>query len=206
MAEGMGDDIQYAQYCSARDDGNTHEQAVADISKRYGGTPQSIERALGFYPKYTPGKFYGRPTGKPTGLGTRIKSAFGMAEEIIGQPEFDNMDNAGRGVYSGAEKTATTKHRLGSHQYEVTTEQDGDGDLYYFIYVNGKQMFYATSSSGVYEDKLGSRISSALLDEHKKATAQMFDSDDEDNEESSFVPDEDSNFKKPNNPNRTGKG
>jgi len=128
----------------------------------------------------------------------------GMTEKIIGQPKIDNMDNAGRGVYSGAEKTATTKHRLGSHEYEVTTEQDGDGDLYYFIYVNGKQMFYATNS-GVYEDKLGSRISSALLDEHKKATAQMFDSDDEDNEESSFVPDEDSNFKKPNNPNRTGK-
>jgi hypothetical protein len=80
VKEGMGDDIVYSQYCSARDDGNTHEQAVADISKRYGDAPQSIERALGFYPKYTPGKFYGRPTGKPTGLGTRIKSAFGMNE------------------------------------------------------------------------------------------------------------------------------
>jgi hypothetical protein len=35
----------------------------------------------------------------------------------------------------------------------------------------------------VYEDKLGSRISSALLDEHKKATAQMFDSDEDEDED-----------------------
>ena len=110
------------------------------------------------------------------------ENSHNVTEKIIGQPKIDNMDNAGRGVYSGAEKTATTKHRLGSHVYEVTTEQDGDGDLYYFIYVNGKQVFYATSS-GVYENKLGSRISSALLDEHKKATAQMFDSDEDEDED-----------------------
>jgi len=106
----------------------------------------------------------------------------GMTEKIIGKPKIDHMDNAGHGSYSAAENTASTQHRLGSHEYEVTTEQDGDGDLYYFIYVDGKQMFYATSS-GVYEDKLGSRISSALLDEHKKATAHLFDSDEDEDED-----------------------
>jgi hypothetical protein len=105
----------------------------------------------------------------------------GMTEKIIGKPKIDHMDNAGHGSYSAAENTASTQHRLGSHEYEVTTEQDGDGDLYYFIYVDGKQMFYATGS-GVYEDKLGSRISSALLDEHKKATAHLFDSDEDEDD------------------------
>ena len=104
----------------------------------------------------------------------------GVAEEIIGQPEFDHTDNAGRGSYSAAEYTATSKHRLGSHVYEVTTEQDGDGDFYYFIYENGKEIFSSSQPSN--KNQLGDRISSALLDEHKKATAHLFDSDDEDDD------------------------
>ena len=103
-----------------------------------------------------------------------------VAEEIIGQPDFEHTGNAGRGSYSAAEYTATTKHQLGSHVYEVTTEQDGDGDFSYFIYENGKEIFSSIQPSN--KNQLGHRISSALLDEHKKATAHLFDSDDDDDD------------------------
>ena len=102
----------------------------------------------------------------------------GVTEEIIGQPEFDHTGNAGRGSYSAAEYTATTKHQLGSHAYEVTTEQDGDGDFSYFIYENDKEIFSSIQPSN--KNQLGHRVSSALLDEHKKATAHLFDSEDDD--------------------------
>ena len=105
-------------------------------------------------------------------------SSNGMAEEIIGQPEFDHTGNAGRGSYGAAEYTATSKHRVGSHVYEVTTEQDGDGDFSYFIYENDKEIFSSIQPSN--KNQLGHRISSALLDEHKKATAHLFDSEDDD--------------------------
>ena len=105
----------------------------------------------------------------------------GVAEEIIGQPDFEHTGNAGRGSYSAAEYTATTKHRVGSHAYEVTTEQDGDGDFSYFIYENGKEIFSSIQPSN--KNQLGHRISSALLDEHKKATAHLFDSDEDDYED-----------------------
>jgi len=101
----------------------------------------------------------------------------GVAEEIIGQPEFEHTGNAGYGSYGAAEYTATTKHRVGSHAYEVTTEQDGDGDFSYFIYENGKEIFSSIQPSN--KNQLGHRISSALLDEHKKATAHLFDSDED---------------------------
>ena len=101
-----------------------------------------------------------------------------VAEEIIGQPDFDHTGNAGRGSYGAAEYTATTKHRVGSHAYEVTTEQDGDGDFSYFIYENGKEIFSSIQPNN--KNQLGHRISSALLDEHKKATAHLFDSDEDD--------------------------
>ena len=104
-----------------------------------------------------------------------------VAEEIIGQPDFDHTGNAGRGSYGAAEYTATTKHRVGSHAYEVTTEQDGDGDFSYFIYENGKEIFSSIQPSN--KNQLGHRISSALLDEHKKATAHLFDSDEDDYED-----------------------
>ena len=102
----------------------------------------------------------------------------GVTEEIIGQPDFEHTGNAGYGSYGAAEYTATTKHRLGSHVYEVTTEQDGDGDFSYFIYENDKEIFSSIQPSN--KNQLGHRISSALLDEHKKATAHLFDSEDDD--------------------------
>ena len=113
-------------------------------------------------------------------LNTKVneKCEQGVAEEIIGQPEFDHTGNAGRGSYGAAEYTATTKHRLGSHVYEVTTEQDGDGDFSDFIYENGKEIFSSIQPSN--RNQLGHRISSALLDKHKKATAHFFDSEDDD--------------------------
>ena len=101
-----------------------------------------------------------------------------FTEEIIGQPEFEHTGNAGYGSYGAAEYTATTKHRVGSHAYEVTTEQDGDGDFSYFIYENGKEIFSSIQPSN--KNQLGHRISSALLDKHKKATAHLFDSDEDD--------------------------
>ena len=71
--EGMGDDIQYDQYCSARDEGKTHEQAVAQIAQRYGSTPKNVEYALNGYPEYAP-KTFGRR------IKSAVKSAFGMGE------------------------------------------------------------------------------------------------------------------------------
>ena len=108
----------------------------------------------------------------------KMEEGLGVAEEIIGQPDFDHTGNAGRGSYGAAENTATTKHQLGSHVYEATTEQDGDGDFSYFIYENGKEIFSSIQPSN--RNQLGHRISSALLDEHKKATAHLFDSDEDD--------------------------
>jgi len=107
-----------------------------------------------------------------------------MDEEVIGQPEVGHPGQAGQGSYSDAEHTAKTQHRLGSHTYTVTSEQDNDGDFYYFIYENGQKVFYGTEMDGdeldVHEDALGPKISSALIAEHKQATAHLYADEDAD--------------------------
>jgi len=111
--EGMGDDIQYGQYCSARDEGKTHEQAVAQIAQRYGRTPKSVEYALNGYPEYTPGIFHGRrdhgagPEVKPS-LGSRIKSAFGM-----GEGELDEMNKTAYMIHQAIETPGKSFNAFG---------------------------------------------------------------------------------------------
>ena len=111
------------------------------------------------------------------------KQSQGVEEELVGQPQSGHPGQAGQGSYSAAEHTAKTQHRLGSHTYTVTSEQDNDGDFYYFIYENGEKVFYGTEMDSdelsVHEDKLGPKISSALIDEHKKATAHLYNDEDD---------------------------
>ena len=97
-----------------------------------------------------------------------------VAEAIVGKPRYSAPHQSGRGFYSAAEYMVRTNHQLGSHAYTAVTQVDGDNDRYYFIYQKGNKepVFYATDM-GEFEvrtDKLGNRISNAIMTAHRKAT------------------------------------
>lgn len=99
-----------------------------------------------------------------------------VAEAIVGKPRYSAPHQSGRGFYSAAEYMVRTNHQLGSHAYTAVTQVDGDNDRYYFIYQkdNKEPVFYATDM-GEFEvrtDKLGNRISNAIMTAHREATDQ----------------------------------
>jgi len=98
----------------------------------------------------------------------------GMAEAIVGKPKYSEPHQSGRGLYSAADYRVRTNHQLGSHVYTAVTEVDGDNDRYYFIYQKGNKepVFYATDMGRfeVRTDKLGNRISNAIMTAHREAT------------------------------------
>ena len=117
----------------------------------------------------------------------RIKKLAGLNESIVGDPEKKHIGAAGMGGgYSAAEDEATTIHQLGSKKYKATTEQDGDGDMYYHIYDEaGNKVYSATSGPEgegfeVSEDNLGRVISTRIMNDHRKDTDNMFNDQDED--------------------------
>jgi hypothetical protein len=98
----------------------------------------------------------------------------GVAEAIVGKPRYSEPHQSGRGFYSAADYMVRTNHQLGSHAYTAVTQVDGDNDRYYFIYQKGNKepVFYATDM-GQFEvrtDKLGNRISNAIMTAHREAT------------------------------------
>jgi hypothetical protein len=106
----------------------------------------------------------------------------GLGED---EPEISHPMQGGQGILSAPNKVAKTKHRLGSHEYTAITQQDNDGDLYFFIRdAQGNSVYYATEmdDTGVTEvdyDNLGKVISNKIMADHRKATDQQF-LDDED--------------------------
>lgn len=117
----------------------------------------------------------------------RLKKLAGLTESIVGNPEKKHVGAAGMGGgYSAAEDEATTIHQLGSKKYKATTEQDGDGDMYYHIYDEAGNKLYSAMSYPdgedfqVSEDKLGKAISTKIMNDHRKATDHMFRDEDED--------------------------
>ena len=104
----------------------------------------------------------------------KIQKKKGVAEAIVGKPRYSEPHQSGRGLYSAADYMVRTNHQLGSHVYTAVTEVDGDNDRYYFIYEKGKKepVFYATDM-GQFEvrtDKLGNRVSNAIITAHRNAT------------------------------------
>lgn len=98
----------------------------------------------------------------------------GVAEAIVGKPRYSEPHQSGRGLYSAADYMVRTKHQLGSHAYTAVTQVDADNDRYYFIYQKGNKepVFYATDMGRfeVRTDKLGNRISNAIITAHREAT------------------------------------
>jgi hypothetical protein len=98
----------------------------------------------------------------------------GVAEAIVGKPKYSEPHQSGRGLYSAADYMVRTKHQLGSHVYTAVTQVDADNDRYYFIYQKGNKepVFYATDMGRfeVRTDKLGNRISNAIITAHREAT------------------------------------
>jgi hypothetical protein len=99
-----------------------------------------------------------------------------VAEAIVGKPRYSAPHQSGRGFYSAAEYMVRTNHQLGSHAYTAVTQVDADNDRYYFIYQKGNKepVFYATDMGQfqVRTDKLGNRISNAIMTAHREATDQ----------------------------------
>jgi len=107
----------------------------------------------------------------------------GVAEAIVGKPRYSAPHQSGRGFYSAAEYMVRTNHQLGSQVYTAVTQVDGDNDRYYFIYQKGNKepVFYATDMGQmdslqphfeIRTDKLGSRVSNAIISAHREATDQ----------------------------------
>jgi hypothetical protein len=98
----------------------------------------------------------------------------GVAEAIVGKPKYSEPHQSGRGFYSAADYMVRTNHQLGSHVYTAVTQVDADNDRYYFIYQKGNKepVFYATDMGRfeVRTDKLGNRISNAIITAHREAT------------------------------------
>jgi hypothetical protein len=98
----------------------------------------------------------------------------GVAEAIVGKPKYSEPHQSGRGLYSAADYMVRTNHQLGSHAYTAVTQVDADNDRYYFIYQKGNKepVFYATDMGRfeVRTDKLGNRISNAIITAHREAT------------------------------------
>ena len=104
----------------------------------------------------------------------KIQKKKGVAEAIVGKPRYSEPHQSGRGFYSAADYMVRTNHQLGSHAYTAVTQVDADNDRYYFIYQKGNKepVFYATDMGRfeVRTDKLGNRISNAIITAHREAT------------------------------------
>ena len=93
---------------------------------------------------------------------------------IVGIPEFSTPNESGYGILSATDRRAKTTHQIGIQKFTAVTEEDADGDQYYYIYdEQGNQVYSATFDS--ITSTLDGAISSKVKKDHIRATRDWFD-------------------------------